>query len=281
MAQAGPNPRRHTDGIRGLLPKVFIVYPHNPQPYQWSPPTPAEDFRRLYPGASDGEIRQRQMEEMETREAAVNEVIRQHDQLVYLFAQFLESHKIAVAYEGLLLDCPTPNYMRWFQEQMKDSDFILLIITESFEHFLSHTPPDGKERIFTGEFMHNVIHNPDPSRPLLPIFLNRPENRDLLPDALRASSTYHITANSHPPYFNVHQPQLDSLYAILTRQNRTEPPPPVSSIPIIGPRQRRRCKPLIYALISYLFILFIYFSWCCQWTCPAPPPTPAPPPDEG
>lgn len=212
------NPQRHTDGTFGLLPKVFIVYPHNPQVYTWN---------------SVKELRDEQSKR--TRED-----IRRHDELVCHFAQFLESHKIAVSYEGLLKDGFTSNYMKWFQDQIVDSDDVILIITNSFSHFLSNQPPEGKERIFTGQFLHNFVNNP--KKPILPVFLNRPKELKLLPDALRSSKTYNVMATRDPPYFDVQQPELDSLFALLTKQNRVRPPPTVPSVPIIGNSLLRRSQ---------------------------------------
>lgn len=212
MSTELPNPQRYTDSDLGLLSKVFIVYPHNPQVYQWDPP---EELRRRHPNCSPAELHRMQRE-------AERERIRSHDQLVQLFADFLDSHKIAVAYEGLLLDCPVDSYMRWFERQMSDSDYIILIVTESFRPFLNDTRPEN-EHIFTGNFLHNFVHRP--SKPILPVFLNRPENRDLLPDPLRASSTYRVAASREPPHFDVRQPELGRLYAVLTNQNRLQPPP--------------------------------------------------------
>lgn len=248
MAWEEPSPQRHTDPSLGLLSKVFIVYPHNPQVYQWVPPTPLEELQRRYPGYSPDELRKVQIAEVKKREEEERERIERHDKLVYHFAQFLESHKIAVAYEGLLLDYPTDNYMKWFQKQMKDSDYVILIITESFCHFLSNDAPPDKERIFVGNFLHSFVH--DPSRHILPVFLNTPLNSALLPDALKASSTYHVVANKEIPYFNVQQPQLDCLYAVLTKQNRVAPPAAIGVVPVVG--IQRRSKHRYYMYVYYL-----------------------------
>ncbi len=207
---AEPNPQRHTDATFGLLPKVFIVYPHSPRVYTWTPVKELQD----------------------EQERRIKEDVGHQERLVYRFAQYLESLKIAVAYEGLLNDAFTPNYMKWFQDQIADSDYVILIITNSFCHFLSNQPPEGKERIFTGHFLHTFVNNP--KKPVLPVFLDRPKELELLPDALRSSTTYMVRASSEPPYFDVRQRELDSLYALLTKQNRVAPPPIVSAIPIIG-----------------------------------------------
>jgi hypothetical protein len=234
-----PNPKRHTDPTLGLLSKVFIVYPHNPQVYQWVRPTSLEELRYRYPESSDDDLKRIQIDEVKQREMEEKRRIEDHDKLVHDFARFLESHLIAVAYEGLLHDYPTDNYMKWFQSQMEDSDYVILIITDSFSHFLSNQPPEDKERIFVGNFLHVFVHNP--SKPLLPVFLNRREDTSLLPDALRASTTYQVMASRDHPYFNVQTPQLDRLYAVLTRQNRMAPPPApsIGTVPLIRGLQRR------------------------------------------
>lgn len=231
-----PNPKRYTDPTYGLLSKVFVVYPHNPQVYTWVQPTPLEDLQRRFPTLSSNDLKRKQAQERRERNARESESIKRHDELVHIFAQFLESHKIAVAYEGLLRDYPIDNYMKWFQSQMKDSDYIILIITDSFNHFLSNEPPEEKEHIFVGNFLHVFVHNP--SKPILPVFLNRSVNPSCLPDALRASTTYHVVASRDPPYFSVQQPQLDSLYAVLTKQNRITPPASVGVVPIRGLQRR-------------------------------------------
>lgn len=235
-----PDPERHTDPTYGLLSKVFIVYPHNPEVYQWIPPTSLEVLQRRYPEHSPDELRKCQVAELKKREVEEKERIERHDQLVHNFAQFLNSHKIAVAYEGLLHDCPTDNYMRWFQKQMKDSDYVMLIITPSFCQFLSNEPPQDKERIFVGQFLHNFVHRP--SKPILPVFLNSPKCSTLLPDALKASATYHVVASRESPYFNVQQPELDRLYAVLTKQNRMLPPSPNGGVVLIDSGIRRRSE---------------------------------------
>ena len=232
-----PNPSRYTDPTYGLLSKVFIVYPHNPRVYAWTPPTPLEELQRRYPELSSNDLKRMQVQEVKQNQAREREEIQGHDELVYRFAQFLDSHKIAVAYEGLLMDYPVDNYMKWFQKQMEDSDYIILIITDSFNHFLSNEPPEGKEHIFVGNFLHVLVHNP--RKPILPVFLNHLARPSLLPDALRASTTYHVVASRDPPYFDVQQPQLDRLYAVLTKQNRITPPVPVGVVPVVSGLQRR------------------------------------------
>lgn len=238
MEPEEPNPGRHTDPTHGLQSKVFMVYPHNPQVYQWIAPTPLEELQRRHPEYSPGELHKLQIAEQKTQQREEKERIEKHDKLVYNFAQFLESHMIAVAYEGLLHDYPTDNYMKWFQKQMQDSDYVMLIITPSFCQFLSKEPPQDKERIFVGNFLHNFVHRPN-NKTILPVFLNRPKDSSLLPDALRASATYHVMASRESHYFSVQQPELDRLYAVLTKQNRIVAPSAVGVVTIDGGLKRR------------------------------------------
>lgn len=218
--------------------KVFIVYPHNPHPYVWTPPTPEDELRRQYPEKNDGEISQMRVQEAIVIENEVKRQINCHNQLVDSFAKFLVKHGLDVVYEGLLQDKSTASYMRWFQEELKTSDFIVLIITDSFHHFLSNPltfPHNGEEQIFEGNFLHNLVHRP--TKPLLPVFLGDSKNLDLLPDALRSSSTYQVRTT---PNFSLEESEMDSLYAVLTEQNRCELPPPGPKVVLL--KGRRRCK---------------------------------------
>ena len=221
------------------MPKVFIIYPHNPQPYVYKPPTAAEELRSRYPEKSDSEILEMRVQEEESRANDEKKRIVNHNELVHRFANFLTSNGLDVAYEGLLQDKSTSNCMRWFQEQLNMSDFVILIVTESLNYFLSDRrtfPHNGQEKIFESEFLHNFVHQP--SKPLLPVFLGHPTNLDLLPDVLKCSSTYHIKDTED---FSLLRSEMDNLYAALTNQSRSVPP----QGPIVELPKRRRCKPLL------------------------------------
>ena len=216
------------------MPKVFIIYPHNPEPYLWKSPTDAKEFRFQYPEKSAAEIAEMQLQEVQVMRQTEKRKVMEHNQLVDTFAKFLIKNGVDVAHEGLWQDESTLNYMRRFQEELYTSDFIILIVTKSFHHFLSNqTFPPGEEKIFEGEFLHNLIHKSN--KPILPVFLDCPKDLVLLPDALRSSSTYHVGT----PAFSLLHSEMDSLYAVLTGQNRCAKPLP-------GPRVKvaevKRCK---------------------------------------
>ena len=91
-----------------------------------------------YPEKSTTEIKEMLREEVELMRKNVQRKIKEHDRLVDTFAEFLKKNEVDMAYEGLLQDKSTLNYMKWFQEELYTSDFIILIITESFLSFLSN-----------------------------------------------------------------------------------------------------------------------------------------------
>ena len=206
------------------MSKAFIIYPHNPEPYVWTSRTGKEELRRRYPEKSDDEILQMRIQEAEAIEKEEKRRINCHNELVDKFARFLMENGVTVVHEGQVRDKSVLNLMRWFQEQLKDCDYIILIITRSFHHYLSNpksVPPNGEEPFFEGEFLHNLIHKP--GKPLLPVFLGGDKkDLSLLPDSLRSSSTYHVRTTSQ---FSLHESEMDNLYAILTDQNRFAPRP--------------------------------------------------------
>ena len=199
---------------------------------------PLQAFQQQFPQHSEQQLKRIQKEEQQRLKAEEKQRISYHNNLVRVFAEFLNSIKIAVAYEGCLLDQHVDSYMRWFREEMNTSDYIILIITESFCPFLSKKPPP-EEMIFQGNFLDNYVN--DPPKPLLPVFLNRRKDTALLPFALKMSSSYHVVYNRDKPHFHVNQPELDRLCALLTRQDRVAlPTPPASAVPVLSGLQRRR-----------------------------------------
>ena len=210
--------------------QVFIISPHNPEPYV-RPPT-AEELQRKYPQLSAHEI----IQQLEAREAEDDEKILQHDKLVGSFIRFLIENGVNAAHESQITDEIVPNKMKWYQDQLKLSTYIILIITKSFHYFLTNPrsfPHNGEESIFEGDFLYNVIHLS--KKPLLPVYLGGDvKDLGLLPDALRMSSTYHVKTD-----FSLQHSETATLYAILTGQNTCAPLPPGPVVQLPGPR---RCK---------------------------------------
>lgn len=229
------------DPWRYLQPKVFIAYPHNPVPYvQIAPPNVAEVLLHN-PGMMEEEVRHMAKEEILRHAQAEEKAIEANKKLVYRFAQFLQKNAIIVSYDQMLTDTGASNLMKWSQQQIEDSDFVILIVTPSLCDFLSNEVPAEEEYLFVGDFLYNLIHNPPANKPLLPVFLERVKDIGFLPKALEASTSYEIWQ----PFSIEHTPRnddLESLYARLTGQNRYEQPKPPPSGPVKLPPRRKRRK---------------------------------------
>ncbi len=237
------------------MSKAFIVYPHNPEPYVWTPPTEEEELRRRFPGISDEEIQQMRVDEVSAIESEKKRRIYAHDELVHRFADFLIANGVEAVHDGQVADKSISNRMRWYQDQLKLCNFIILIITKSFSHFLSNQQTfshNGEEVIFEGEFLYNLIHFS--KKPLLPVFLGgEKKDLNLLPDALRMSSTYHIKRE-----FSLSHSETSALYAVLTNQNPCAPLPPGPVVTLPGPK---RCKLNWYELLYIFIFVCCVFSW--------------------
>ncbi len=223
-----PNPQRFHHLEYGLLPKVFVVYPLNPDIYtQLQPPKPVDYMTPEEEQAFSDEVALHFQQQ--------DQSIKDHESLIRRFARFLQRSHIAVSYDQLLLDTGAGNQMRWYQEQIADSDYVIIVITPSFNEFLNGECPPEKEYIFTGHYLYNLINSPPPNLRLLPVFLNQNTDVELLPVTLKAARTFQIFEP-----FDVQMDDLRSLYGILTNQRLCGAPVPEGVVKV-QPR-RRRCK---------------------------------------
>ena len=243
------SPKRRSNPENGLLlPKVFMAYPHNPGAYLQIAPPNVEAVLLQNPGMTRESIQEAYKQEKLRLSVDTEEEVKRHKYLVREFANFLAGSGIAVAYDQLLEDTGTDNLMKWTEQQMKDSDYVILIVTPSLCDFLSSPPPRDKEYIFSGHMLYNLIHSPPP-RPnspvnvdalrFLPVFLNSTKNLNLLPKTLEAGNCYEIWKP-----FDVRltrEDDLVSLYTLLTRQSTCAAPPPTTTYVKIKPK-RSRCK---------------------------------------
>ena len=227
------------------LPKVFIAYPHKPTSYkQLLPP----------PDATDESLRQYEDDVVQLEKQAQLEV-QEQEEAVMEFADFLSQQSIAVAYDLLVRDTGVANITRWYQTQIEDSDYLILIVTESLCDFLKGKVPRGKEPLFSSDYLYNLIHSREQTLQIVPVFLFTPKNLSYVPKALEASSMYEIQNYSNP----LTDEGLTSLLARLTGQNRYQPPEP-SQEPIRIAPKKRTCK-------YYTDQVHVFISLACQ-LCP-------------
>ena len=231
-----PNPQRTRDASGCLLPKVFIAYPHNPSPYTQLDPG---YFRQLYPNQPDHVLQPIIAGEMQRHADQQEMFIRQQMSKVYSLAQFLQQAGIAVSYDQLLSDVGSDNIMRWCQEQIEDSDFVILIITASFKGFLDGDVPPEKEHLFVGNYLSNFVHNPC-GKQLLLVFFDQPVNSQLVPKCLEMSRFYSVYTS--PTLALGRGDNLENLYALLTKQDRYTPPAPTGVVKLERRRKRSKMK---------------------------------------
>ena len=228
MAAATTNPQRHDlphVGAEGF--KVFIAYPHNPEGYVYIEPPDESQVLLRNPGLSREQIQDQYLKECRDNEERQESLMKCQAKLVLSFANFLEANSVAVAYDQLLTDVGSDNIMKWSQEQINDSDFIILIVTESFSEFLRTVVPPT-EPIFTGDYLYNLIH--DPPKPLIPVFLDQRKDHSLLEECNSMVTSYEIFQPFDPSRNN--SDDFLALYARLTKQDRFAPPRPPTSGPV-------------------------------------------------
>ena len=229
-----PNPQRLSYGGR-VLPKVFIAFPHKPTVYQQrAPPEGA---------AEDPELKRRYDDEVVAHELAAEEETRGHEKAVKRFAEFLQTQSLAVAYDLQLRDQGTANIMRWCQTQIADSDYLIIIVTPSLLRFLDGQCPSDMEPLFSSDYLYNTIHSSPQKKDgktlqIVPVFLDRCKNYEMVPVALRGGSVYEV-CDGDSGYREPLSEGMISLLCRLTGQNRYQAPPPGKKI-VIEP-QRSRC----------------------------------------
>lgn len=163
----------------------------------------------------------------------MNQKITKHQNEVYRFACFLQRNYIAVAYDLMLKDTPASDILKWVEDQIKDSDYVILIITPSFKEFLVNPPPHEKECIFGagGGYVSRLVdYSSSKEIKFLVVFLNREKDERLLPTTLRGHTMYKICE----PFEigETRRDDLEDLYAALTNQKRYIPSEPLGVIPL-------------------------------------------------
>ena len=257
------------------LPKVFIAYPHKPTVYIQME-ADISQYRLFFPSESDDELRRRLQQSMQCHENQRREEIRVHKEKVRGLATFLHQFCVAVAYDQLLLDTGADNIMRWCQEQVEGSDFVILIVTESFNEFLNGEVPPESEQLFVGNYLSNFVNNPGEKR-LLPVFLDQPVNSRLIPKCVEMCTLYSIYT---PPAFG-RGDDLEALYSLLTNQQQYAPPTPAATGPIQLNSRRRRSEITVmcththththtqsiiyrYGLCKHLYCVHVHIACLCD-----------------
>jgi hypothetical protein len=168
--------------------KVTIVYAQNPGEYkQIHPP----------PGPLTASQEAAYQEEMFQNEAKRERIIASHKRQVAEIAHFLEGLGIEAVYEGQLDDKHVPSKLQWLQQNVEDSDYVVLVITPSLNTLLNEEKPPEGEMFFRGQYLHNLISGQVDSTHKKPVaivcvFLNRPKCRKEIPPSLVTGPMYEL-----------------------------------------------------------------------------------------
>ena len=199
---------------------VFIAYPRNPEAYvnleepEGAPPHVMQEF------LLDAQENTRRREQ----------AIQEHMKLVRDFAEFLQRHHVKVYYDQQAEHSGCTNLMKWFEARIDESDYVILVATSSLLDFLEGEVPIEEEPLFVGDYLYNLIHLS--TKHVLPLFLNRGKDGDLLPVNLKASSLFQVSIPFCIDPTQRRSDDLDKLYALLTGQDYYQPPPPPAPAPI-------------------------------------------------
>ena len=166
---------------------MTVIYAHNPNHYvQIAPPIVKNEETRA----------QYYREVLENEERREQNVTYQRE-LVKMFADFLTILGIAVAYDQLIKDCPIDNKRKWIQDQIKDSDYVIFIITPSFKTLMEGEDTPDEEMIFQGPYLHNLMSKPEKNFneekiALVSVFLDRCKRSEHIPKALETGNVFEL-----------------------------------------------------------------------------------------
>lgn len=225
------NPRSTIHPQFGRIKKVFLAYAHNPDPYeQYIPPYPPEQL--LNPDFFEFVCSQQK------EHAYVQQRKKQsHERTVKSFVDCLKVNGVAVYFDQDIVR-DASNILNHFERQIQDSDVVLVIITHSLKYYMDNDAPSNEgEILLTRDFLYNLmtIKKPEGTQ-FIPIFLNQPTKRELIPTTIAGTVCYSI---NEP--FDCRLGDMQSLYAFLTNQKMAD----ISHHPcnvIKVPTRRPPCK---------------------------------------
>lgn len=149
-----------------------------------------------------------------------------HCRAVRELADFFTQLGINCVYDQLYEANPPDDWPLWVEQQVKDSDFVLMVCCSSYCHYLTNRNPEKvvgySERPLSEEgrvtyslMMKNI-------RRFIPVFVNQPKCSAFVPVVLQGSSIYEL----HEPFqlSRTKHGSLEMLYARLTSQNPYKPP---------------------------------------------------------
>ena len=223
-------PRCTVDPRFGRVKKVFVAYVHNPDEYEaYVPPYRPEDL--LDPNLLREVLHLKLEHEQEQKNK-----IQRHTDAVQRLCTYLSQLGVAVAYDQYWKGQHIGNLLHHFERQIADSDFVLLIITPSMNHYLQNVAPIDEEILFTDNLLYNLMTvKKPPGTNFVPIFVNSHKIIDLIPSCLASAMSYELLEP-----FDYQKSGMYDLYALLTNQGTVIPSP--SNFVVSLPPPRSACE---------------------------------------
>ena len=167
--------------------KVAVVYPHNPGHYHQIEKTPDLDQEEY----------DHKVFEMERKR---KRAIFKQKELVSKFVDFLKQSLLVEVVCDLMWNDKLVNNRRLsLQKEIEKSDFVVLVITQSFMELLESEVVPDEEFIFQHHYLHNLINNPmleDRGKSLhfISVFLDANYDKDLkfVPKTLQSGNVYEL-----------------------------------------------------------------------------------------
>lgn len=214
----------------GRIKKVFVAYVHNPDEYEaYVPPCRPEVLL-------DPNILRTVFQEKQEHENRQRSKIQRHTETVHRLAKYLTAVGVPVVYDEYWTGKHVTNQLQQFERQIADSDYVLLVITPSMNHYLTNVAPVNEEILFTDNFLFNLMTvKKPPGTEFIPVFVNSPKDVHLIPTSLASAMSYVLMEP-----FDCHNGDFSDLYRLITNQ-RTEPSIPFSGVVRIPPR-RNACE---------------------------------------
>ena len=223
-------PKSPMDPQVGRIKKVFIAYVHNPDEYEvYVPPCRPEQLL-------DPNILRIAIQHKMEHEQIQRDNIRRHTETVKRLAVFLTERGVPVVYDDYFNGSHVSNRLQQYEQQIVDSDYVLLVITPSMNYYLTNVAPIDEEILFTEDFLFNLMTVKKPQGThFIPVFINCQHDTGLVPTFLASAKSYAITEP-----FDCHSGDLRDMYCLFT--NRSVPSLPTCGSVVQVSSKRSACK---------------------------------------
>ena len=138
--------------------------------------------------------------------------------IIYKFASHLVDVGVDVTLDLFHRDEYTGNWNMWYETELSKCKFVLCIITEDFNAYLSGEGPGH----IKGNTAYNLMNSN--GHVFIPVFLGSEKNLKYIPTCLQGFSSYSIPYSDISKEVTESSKDFKALYSLLTGQNRWKKP---------------------------------------------------------